>query len=105
MDSNPFRDLPSVNDILECAQRLPGARAHDLLADVIRREVAEVRERLGRGEQINGEITAEKLALRAEQRLVREMQPRLRRVINATGIILHTNLGRAPLAEAAARAA
>jgi L-seryl-tRNA(Ser) seleniumtransferase len=36
-----------------------------------------------------------------EQRLRRAMQPSLRPVINATGVILHTNLGRAPLAEAA----
>src|SRR5207253_3598418 len=40
-----------------------------------------------------------------EKRLHRESQPRLRGVINATGIVLHTNLGRAPMAEEAARAA
>ena len=38
-------------------------------------------------------------------RLGRELQPKLRPVINATGIVLHTNLGRAPVAEQAAKAA
>ena len=43
----------------------------------------------------------EKIIARAAARLHAENQPILRRVINATGIILHTNLGRTPLAEAA----
>src|SRR5207253_8964378 len=39
------------------------------------------------------------------ERLIRELRrPRLRPVVNATGVILHTNLGRAPLARAAAEA-
>src|SRR5205823_5664470 len=38
---------------------------------------------------------------RVETRLRAEAAPRLRRVINATGVILHTNLGRAPLSRAA----
>jgi L-seryl-tRNA(Ser) seleniumtransferase len=105
MNPNPLRDLPSINDILETAQRLHGAQDHELLVDAIRREVAEVREILGRGESLNGDVTAENLATRAKQRLLREMRPPLRRVINATGIVLHTNLGRAPLAEEAAQAA
>jgi L-seryl-tRNA(Ser) seleniumtransferase len=41
------------------------------------------------------------LAERVLDELARAGRPRLRRVINATGVILHTNLGRAPLAEAA----
>ena len=44
------------------------------------------------------------LAARAQQRVDDAARPRLRRVLNATGVIVHTNLGRAPLA-AAARAA
>ena len=41
------------------------------------------------------------LVARARERLARTQQPSLRRVLNATGVIVHTNLGRAPLAEAA----
>ena len=38
------------------------------------------------------------------ERLARAEQPSLRRVLNATGVIVHTNLGRAPLAAAAREA-
>jgi L-seryl-tRNA(Ser) seleniumtransferase len=107
MDQNALRNLPSINDILETAllKALTATHAHDLVVETARREVAEVRTRLGRGESLNGETTAEQLAIRVERRLTRELQPKLRPVINATGIVLHTNLGRAPLAEEAARAA
>jgi L-seryl-tRNA(Ser) seleniumtransferase len=45
------------------------------------------------------------VAVAVAERLGRETLPKLRSVINATGIVLHTNLGRAPVAEEAARAA
>lgn len=107
MADNPFRNLPSVNDVLETplAQTLAGAHDHSLLVDAIRRELADVRGRLGRGESLNGTADAQQLAQRVERRLTWELRPKLRRVINATGIVLHTNLGRAPIAEEAARAA
>jgi L-seryl-tRNA(Ser) seleniumtransferase len=107
MDKSLLRNLPSVNDILDTplAQRLKEVHDHGLVTEAIRREIAEVRERLSRGESLNGAATAEQLAAGAEERLRHELRPKLRRVINGTGIILHTNLGRAPIAEAAARAA
>src|SRR5438105_2021932 len=46
-----------------------------------------------------------RVAERIVARLETESAPRLRPVINATGVVLHTNLGRAPLHEEAARAA
>jgi L-seryl-tRNA(Ser) seleniumtransferase len=107
MEQNPFRNLPSVNDILETplACQLERTHDHELLVDAVRREIADVRSRLARGESLNGATTAEQFASRVERRLLWELRPKLRRVINATGIVLHTNLGRAPIALEAAEAA
>jgi L-seryl-tRNA(Ser) seleniumtransferase len=51
-----------------------------------------------------GQPGAEDLEARARELLVTLQRPTLRRVINATGVILHTNLGRAPLAASAREA-
>ncbi len=107
INENPLRNLPSVNDVLETPllRKLEENHDHDLLVAAVRSELAETRLRLSRGESLNGETTPDQLAARVEVRLARELRPKLRRVINATGIVLHTNLGRAPLAEEAAGAA
>ena len=44
------------------------------------------------------------LVARARERLERARRPSLRRVLNATGVVVHTNLGRAPLSAAAVEA-
>jgi L-seryl-tRNA(Ser) seleniumtransferase len=105
--TNPFRRLPAVNDVLAAPalRGLAASHPHDLLVAAVRRELDDLRERLGRGEGIDGEVSAEALAGRVARRLERDYRPKLRGVINATGIVLHTNLGRAPMAEEAARAA
>jgi L-seryl-tRNA(Ser) seleniumtransferase len=107
MSTNPFRDLPSVNEVLAApaAQALAGAHAHEVIVGAVRLEIAELRQRLARGERIDGQAGPDALAARVAERLGRELRPKLRAVINATGIVLHTNLGRAPVAEEAARAA
>jgi len=107
MGANPFRAIPSVNDVLDVpvVQALTGEHAHGMIANAVREELAELRRRLGQGEQVDGQAGAGEIAARVVARLGRELRPRLRAVINATGIILHTNLGRAPVAEEAARAA
>jgi L-seryl-tRNA(Ser) seleniumtransferase len=107
MSSNPFRDLPSVNDVLDsaAAQALQSDHARDLLAGAVRAELADLRQLVGSGQPIDGRADPEAIAARAGQRLQREMRPKLRPVINATGIVLHTNLGRAPMAAVAALAA
>jgi L-seryl-tRNA(Ser) seleniumtransferase len=105
--ANPFRSLPSVNAILDlpAVQALQPRHAHELIVGAIRQEIDEARQRLAQGEVLDGQMDADAVASRIEQRLVRELRPKLRRVINATGIVLHTNLGRAPVAEEAAKAA
>jgi L-seryl-tRNA(Ser) seleniumtransferase len=107
MSDNPFRKLPSVTALLETPgiQALAGSYSHEQIIEGVRQEVDELRQRLARGEAADGQVQPEAVATRVVERLSREARPLLREVINATGIVLHTNLGRAPVAEAAARAA
>jgi L-seryl-tRNA(Ser) seleniumtransferase len=107
MGDNPFRNLPAVNDVLETApvRALAGQHSHEVIVAAVRAELDELRKRLGAGEAVDGQRGAEAVAGRVAERLGRESRPKLRPVINATGIVLHTNLGRAPLAAEAARAA
>jgi L-seryl-tRNA(Ser) seleniumtransferase len=83
-----LRDLPSVDEL---------ARQSDdpLAVEAARKVVARARELIQAGDN-PGDLAAQ---LQAEVSAARA--PHLRRVINATGVIVHTNLGRAPLAEAA----
>jgi len=80
-----LRDLPSVDEL---------ARASDdpLAVDAARSVLGRAREQIQAGDDPGDLATA----LREELKGART--PRLRRVINATGVIAHTNLGRAPLA-------
>jgi L-seryl-tRNA(Ser) seleniumtransferase len=107
MADNPLRHLPSVNDILESPpiRELGKDHAHDLIVEAIRHELDSLRQRVTQGEPVDGKADTEMVAARVVQRLGRELRPKLRSVINATGIVLHTNLGRAPIAEEAAKAA
>ncbi len=99
MSDNPYRKLPAVNDVLAL---MNGHPAH-LAADAVRVELAALRQAIAAG--ANGAATAEGVAARAAARLGASLRPKLVRVINATGIVLHTNLGRAPVNAAAADAA
>jgi L-seryl-tRNA(Ser) seleniumtransferase len=83
-----LRDLPSVDELARAVEdplAVAAARA------VLERARDEIRAGFDPGD-LTARVAAELRALRA---------PRLRRAINATGVVLHTNLGRAPVAEAA----
>jgi L-seryl-tRNA(Ser) seleniumtransferase len=88
-----MRQLPSVDRLLRSPElaQLPHATA----VAAAREALARAREEIAAGEE-PGDVAERAVALAA-----RLEAPRLRRVINATGVILHTNLGRAPLAPAA----
>lgn len=88
-----LRALPAVHEL---AARLPGP--HPLAVAAARAAIDEAREQIRAG----GEPT--ELTARASELLAAAERPSLRRVLNATGVIVHTNLGRAPLG-APARAA
>jgi L-seryl-tRNA(Ser) seleniumtransferase len=89
-----LRSLPSVERL---AARLPEA-PHHLAVAAARATIDAARQAVLGGGPVLGE---EELASAAAERLARLTRPSLRRVINATGVVLHTNLGRAPLAPAA----
>jgi len=99
-----LNELPAVHEI---AGRLKAP--HPLAVAAARQAIAEARQaRLEQsGSDLSGggasakSLSAEAVTARAAQLLGELETPSLRRVINATGIVLHTNLGRAPLAAAA----
>ena len=105
--SNSLRSLPAVHEVLadSAVQGMLKDHAHAVVASMIRDDLDELRERIKSGQAVDGQATVAAIAQRVATRLTTELQPKLRPVINATGILLHTNLGRAPLAEGAAHAA
>lgn len=99
-----LRSLPSVDQVLQThpAGRWIASYGRPLTVDAIRTALDEVRQRFSQDPDIPGE---EALSQRIEALLVRWTAPSLQGVINASGVILHTNLGRAPLSQAAMQAA
>ncbi len=91
-DTEKLRELPSVHELLE---RLPDALERYPRALV----VSETRRALdaARAEIVSGQPAGLALEARVRHALAALERPGLRRVINATGVVLHTNLGRAPL--------
>ncbi len=97
-----LRDLPSIDRLLSYGETtdLIERYGRPLTVEALRQSLDRLRENLRRGK--NGDtISDTALIAQAGQTLEEWFAPTLRRVINATGIIVHTNLGRAPLAESA----
>lgn len=106
MSYEDLRRLPQVGALLESAQASELLQRHprSRVAEALRTAIGDLREALVRGEEVPGDLGAVALQ-RAARSLEQAARSGLRPVINATGVIVHTNLGRSVLAEAAARAA
>ncbi len=98
------RELPAVDAILGLPEAAGLAAAHgrNSLVAAVRADLAALRaDLLAGGSPGAGECAAGAVLGRVGRALERAARPRLDRVVNATGIILHTGLGRAPMPEAA----
>jgi L-seryl-tRNA(Ser) seleniumtransferase len=97
------RAIPAVENLLQIPQStdLINEYGRTLVLDAIRVVLAEIRTRVSDDRGVPENVAILELARR---RILVWLQPTLLPVINATGVILHTNLGRAPLSKAARQA-
>jgi len=94
-----LRDLPSVEQLLQNANQLIAEFGRPLTLDALRLTLDENRTRF-KTKPDAGLPSMEAILSQAESYLAAWTAPTLLPVINATGVILHTNLGRAPLSKA-----
>ena len=103
MPSNLLRNLPSVNELLESPplKGLVSRVSHNVVVGRVRSFLDDLRTEI---QATAAEVKfpdVKDLAQRIAERILEADKPHLRPVINATGVLLHTGLGRAPLAEEA----
>ena len=102
---DPRRRVPSVDDVLKSAAvtELCARHGRALVLRHVRARLEEIRvaSLVSREDALAADLAA--LPRQVEERLRASMAPSLVRVINATGVVIHTNLGRAPLPPAAAQ--
>jgi L-seryl-tRNA(Ser) seleniumtransferase len=100
-DVDPRRALPGVDQVLEALSGLP----HELLVACARDAIAAAREQISGERQDDDVVAFEEVVADARRRVQRLRDRLLRPVVNATGVIVHTNLGRAPVGDDALAAA
>ncbi|MDO5625653.1 MAG: L-seryl-tRNA(Sec) selenium transferase, partial [Pseudomonadota bacterium] len=97
------KDLPAIDRLL----RLPGVAAllaehgHTLVAGAARDLISEYRGTAVAGQLASAAIESEALTTALTARVLARLAPRMRPVLNLTGTVIHTNLGRALLPDAA----
>ena len=94
-----LRDLPSIEQLLQISNHLIQQYGRPLTLDAFRLTLDEIRTRFKTDPQA-GLASTEDILSQAKSHLAAWTTPTLLPVINATGVILHTNLGRAPLSKA-----
>ncbi len=104
MTSSSLRSLPSVDQVLQDPRlaSLAGSFSRAAVTALVRRQLDEARSNARGGQQASGQET---IVAGVLERAKKSWAPWPRRAINATGVVLHTNLGRAPLSAGAIEAA
>ena len=100
-----YRQLPSVDELLrlESIVRLVDEFGSPAVTEATREVLERLRDEIGNGRLNETRLRTALVGLPSvvQRRLQRGFAPSLQMVINATGVVLHTNLGRAPLAKSA----
>jgi L-seryl-tRNA(Ser) seleniumtransferase len=96
-----LKTIPKIDDIISLLEKrgIHGRASHDIVRDACRTVVQKFRERIlnATGRELPAGLSDEQAADEA-QKIIDDLHSyKLRQVVNATGVILHTNLGRAPL--------
>ncbi len=94
-----LRLIPSVDKLMS-DEHLAGLRklySDEIVKRMVRAALDELRKEIAEGKASQLDFTPESLAVRVERILHQRVGKRLMPVINATGVIVHTNLGRSPL--------
>lgn len=101
-NSSALRNIPKVDQVLACEELADyiGKTEREVVVNAVRSVIDEVRAEIVAGNKYS--VTCNEVACMAAEKLNWSDAFSLRRVINATGIILHTNLGRALLSKKAA---
>ncbi|MEE3258605.1 MAG: L-seryl-tRNA(Sec) selenium transferase [Candidatus Latescibacterota bacterium] len=103
--SEALRHMPSVDQVLKQVDDLLHDHSHVYVVARVRRVVEALRQQVQSATTV---VARAELLARAEREvrhcIEREAEPSLRRVVNATGVVLHTGLGRAPLPQVAREA-
>ena len=109
VDKSLLREIPKVDEVL----KLPGMHnlagyPRELVVEAVRLILDEIRRDILEGaighDQLKQWSHSDSLTARVSEALERMTRPKFRRVINATGVVLHTNLGRAVLSPTAIEA-
>src|SRR5262249_33017652 len=92
---DPRRALPGVDHVLDALSGLP----HELLVACARDAITAARDQISREGQVDDVVPFDDVVADARRRVQALQERLLRPVVNATGVILHTNLGRAPIGD------
>jgi len=109
MPGQLLRSLPSIERLLErsASAGLSATLGREQVRDLLREITDELREEVGNDQwaaETSSQSFIDEVERRLQSRAALRARPSLRRVVNATGVVIHTNLGRAPLSTEATQA-